>query len=146
MSTIYRGLSIDASYQVTIHLAKRFQRRFFKKITDEQRQTDRWTPSDGNNSHGLLAGWAHKGVDRVISHWTVRCWTYKVHKVPVIQDCQYRTWNWILLLYNSGRENFVFFSGISFCEIGSLIANLIVITRFSFGMALWNNLFQLIIW
>jgi hypothetical protein len=32
MSTIYRGLSIDASYQVTIHLAKRFQRRFFKKI------------------------------------------------------------------------------------------------------------------
>jgi hypothetical protein len=56
MSTIYRGLSIDASYQVTIHLAKRFQRRFFKKITDEQQQTDRWTPSDGNNSHGLLAG------------------------------------------------------------------------------------------
>ena len=30
MSNLYRGLSIDASYQVWIHLAKRFQRRFFR--------------------------------------------------------------------------------------------------------------------
>jgi hypothetical protein len=30
ISTIYRGLSIDASYQVSVHLAKRFQRRRFK--------------------------------------------------------------------------------------------------------------------
>ena len=29
MSTIYRGPSIDASYQVTVHLAKQFQRRRF---------------------------------------------------------------------------------------------------------------------
>jgi hypothetical protein len=28
MSNIYRGLSIDAFYQVSVHLAKRFQRRF----------------------------------------------------------------------------------------------------------------------
>jgi hypothetical protein len=27
MNNIYRGHSIDASYQVSIHLAKRFQRR-----------------------------------------------------------------------------------------------------------------------
>jgi hypothetical protein len=26
----YRGPSIDASYQVSVHLAKLFQRRFFK--------------------------------------------------------------------------------------------------------------------
>jgi hypothetical protein len=32
MSTSYRGTSIDASYQVSVHLAKRFQRRRFKKI------------------------------------------------------------------------------------------------------------------
>jgi hypothetical protein len=31
MSNLYRGHSIDASYQVSVHLAKRFQRRF-KKI------------------------------------------------------------------------------------------------------------------
>jgi hypothetical protein len=29
MSTLYRGPSIDASYQVSVHLAKRFQRRRF---------------------------------------------------------------------------------------------------------------------
>ena len=32
MSTLYRGHDIDASYQVSVHLAKRFQRRRFKKI------------------------------------------------------------------------------------------------------------------
>jgi hypothetical protein len=31
MSNLYRGHDIDASYQVSVHLAKRFQRRF-KKI------------------------------------------------------------------------------------------------------------------
>ena len=29
MSTPYRGSSTDASYQVTVHLAKRFKRRIF---------------------------------------------------------------------------------------------------------------------
>jgi hypothetical protein len=32
MSSLYRGTSIDASYQVSVHLAKRFQRRRFLKI------------------------------------------------------------------------------------------------------------------
>jgi hypothetical protein len=32
MSNLHRGPSIDASYQVSVHLAKRFQRRRFKKI------------------------------------------------------------------------------------------------------------------
>jgi hypothetical protein len=32
MSILYRGPSIDASYQVSVQLAKRFQRRRFKKI------------------------------------------------------------------------------------------------------------------
>jgi hypothetical protein len=31
MSNIHRGLPIDASYQVSVHLAKRFQRRRFNK-------------------------------------------------------------------------------------------------------------------
>jgi hypothetical protein len=30
MNNLYRGPSRDASYQVSIHLAKRFQRRFFR--------------------------------------------------------------------------------------------------------------------
>jgi hypothetical protein len=32
MSNIYRGPAIDASYQVSVHLAKLFQRRRFLKI------------------------------------------------------------------------------------------------------------------
>jgi hypothetical protein len=32
MSNLYRGPVIDASYQVSVHLAKRFQRRRFLKI------------------------------------------------------------------------------------------------------------------
>jgi hypothetical protein len=33
MSNLYRGPAIDASYQVSVHFAKRFQRRRFKKIS-----------------------------------------------------------------------------------------------------------------
>jgi hypothetical protein len=32
MSTLYRGPSIDVSYQVSVHLAKWFQRRKFLEI------------------------------------------------------------------------------------------------------------------
>jgi hypothetical protein len=32
MSNLYRGPAIDASYQVSVHLAKRFQKRRFLKI------------------------------------------------------------------------------------------------------------------
>jgi len=37
MSNLYRGPSIDASYQVSVHLAKRFRgRRFFKSANQKQ--------------------------------------------------------------------------------------------------------------
>ena len=40
MSTLYRGPSIDASYQVSVHLAELFQRRRLKceKLTDNGHQ------------------------------------------------------------------------------------------------------------
>ena len=37
MSTLYRGPSIDASYQVSVHLAMWFQRKRFLEI-DQQKQ------------------------------------------------------------------------------------------------------------
>ena len=45
MRTFNRGPFIDASYQVSVHLAKWFQRRRLKceKLTDDSRRT----PSDG---------------------------------------------------------------------------------------------------
>jgi hypothetical protein len=36
MSILYRGPSIDASYQVSVHLAKRFQRGRFLKISPSE--------------------------------------------------------------------------------------------------------------
>ena len=39
MSNLYKGHSIDASYQVSIHLAEGFQRRLkCEKLTDDGRQ------------------------------------------------------------------------------------------------------------
>ena len=40
MNNLYKGPSIDASYQVSIHLAEGFQRRRLKceKLTDDGRQ------------------------------------------------------------------------------------------------------------
>jgi hypothetical protein len=40
MSKLYRGPSLDASYQVSVHLAKGFQRRRLKceKLTDNGHQ------------------------------------------------------------------------------------------------------------
>jgi hypothetical protein len=54
MSKLKRGPFIDASYQVSVHLAKGFQRRRFKceKLTDD----GRWTPSNGKSSCCLWQG------------------------------------------------------------------------------------------
>ena len=57
MSIFNRGSSIDASYQVSVHLVIRFQRRRFKyeKLTDDGRRT----PIDGKRSCGISARWAN---------------------------------------------------------------------------------------
>ena len=54
MSNLYRGPSIDDSYQVSVHLAEWFQRRRLKceKLTDDRRRM----PSDGKSSHCLSQG------------------------------------------------------------------------------------------
>ena len=54
ISNLYRGPSIDASYQVSVHLAEVFQRKRLKceKLTDDRRRT----PSDGKSSHCLWQG------------------------------------------------------------------------------------------
>jgi hypothetical protein len=53
MSYLYRGHFIDASYQISVHLAEGFQWRRLKceKLTDNRR-----TPSDGKSSHYLWQG------------------------------------------------------------------------------------------
>jgi hypothetical protein len=52
ISNLYRGSSIDASYQVSVHLAEGFQRRRLKceKLTDDRRRM----PSDGKSSRFVI--------------------------------------------------------------------------------------------
>jgi hypothetical protein len=59
MSYLYRRPTIDASYQVSVHLAKEFQRRRLKceKLTEDRRRT----PSDGKSSHCLRQGELKRG-------------------------------------------------------------------------------------
>jgi hypothetical protein len=44
MSNLYRGPSIDASYQVSVRLVKRFQRRRFKKNWPIRNKNCLWWP------------------------------------------------------------------------------------------------------
>ena len=50
MSNLYSGPSIDASYQVSVHLAKRFQRRKFKKNWPIKNKNCLWWPFFFNGS------------------------------------------------------------------------------------------------
>jgi hypothetical protein len=59
MSNLYRGPSIDASYQVSVHLAKRFQRRRFFKIQPIRNKNCLWRPcllTDRNEMSNLYRG------------------------------------------------------------------------------------------
>jgi hypothetical protein len=57
MSNLYRGSSIDASYQVSVHLAKQFQRRRLKTKSANQKQelpvAAMFVNSSGQNEHSL---------------------------------------------------------------------------------------------
>ena len=44
MSNLYRGPSIDASYQISVHLGKRFQKRRFKKNQPIRNKNCLWRP------------------------------------------------------------------------------------------------------
>jgi hypothetical protein len=56
MSILYRGPSIDASYQVSVHLAKGFQRRRFFKIGQSETRiavAAMFVNGSGQNVHSL---------------------------------------------------------------------------------------------
>ena len=53
MSNLYRELSIDASYQVLVHLAKRFQRRFFINQKQELSVADMFVNGLGQNEQSI---------------------------------------------------------------------------------------------
>jgi hypothetical protein len=53
MSNLYRGPSIDASYQVLVHLAKRFQRRRFFRNRPIRPVVAMFIKGSGQNEHSL---------------------------------------------------------------------------------------------
>jgi hypothetical protein len=65
MSNLYSGPSIDASYQVSVHMAEGFQRRRLKceKLTDDGRRA----PSDGKKLTLPLARWAKNSIALVLA-------------------------------------------------------------------------------
>jgi hypothetical protein len=69
ISNLYRGSAIDTSYQMSVHLAKRFQRRRLKceKLTDDRRRT----PSDGKSSHCLGQSELKIKKNNFTNGWTV---------------------------------------------------------------------------
>ena len=69
MSNLYRGPSIDASYQVSVHLAEGFQRRLkCEKLTNDGRRT----PSDGKSSHCLWKGELKRKKNNYLQNTTQR--------------------------------------------------------------------------
>ena len=71
MSNLYRGPSIDASYQVSVHMTEGFQRRRLKceKLTDDRRRT----PSDGKSSRCLWQGELKMYVTLLVRHIIFGC-------------------------------------------------------------------------
>ena len=53
MSNPNRGLSIDGSYQVSVHLAKRFQRRRIKKKQPIRNKNHLWRPCLPTDRDGM---------------------------------------------------------------------------------------------
>jgi hypothetical protein len=56
MSNLYRGPSIDASYQVSVHLVKWFQRRRFLEIHQSEQELPvaaMFVNESGRNEHSL---------------------------------------------------------------------------------------------
>jgi hypothetical protein len=94
MSNLYREHSIDASYQVSVHLAKRFQRRRLKceKLTDDRRRT----PSDGKSSHCLWQGelkkinyvkkkYVNESFSTRYMDWCKYAWIKIFYNIPISQ-------------------------------------------------------------
>jgi hypothetical protein len=87
--------AIDASYQVSLHLAEGFQRRRLKceKLTDDIRRTTddgRWTPSDGKSSHCL---WQRELKTHKLKIYPLKT---KKMKILLISDARFMTVTYLL--------------------------------------------------
>ena len=97
MSSLYGGPSIDASYQVSVHLTKGFQRRRLKCEVNGRR-----TPSDGKSLLPLKLF-----IERTIKdvHYTLPIMIFPntvichVLDTPSIVNCEFLCWSQLLIHY-----------------------------------------------
>ena len=71
ISTIYRGPSIDATYQISVHLGKRFQRRRFFRNQPIKNKNGLWWPcllTDWNLMSKLYRGPSKDASYQVLIH------------------------------------------------------------------------------
>jgi hypothetical protein len=76
MSNLYRGHSIDASYQVSDHLAKRIQRRRFLEINQSGNKNCLWRPcllTDRDEMGNLYRGLSIDASYPVSVHLAKQC-------------------------------------------------------------------------
>jgi hypothetical protein len=85
------GSSIDASYQVSVHLAEGFQRRRLKceKLKDDRRRTTddgRRTPSDGKISHYLWQG--ELKINMISNHaFIINIYSFLIFLFKMVKGC-----------------------------------------------------------
>jgi hypothetical protein len=76
MSNLYRGPSIDASYQVSYHLAKRFQRKScFRNWTIRNKNCLWWPCLEGSVLSFLRAEW------KVSDTGSAQCWASSLQNI-----------------------------------------------------------------
>jgi hypothetical protein len=84
MSNLYRGPSIDASYQVVVHLAKRFQRRRFLRNQQIRNKNGLWWPcllTDQDEMSNLYRGSAIDASYQVSVHLAKRLQRRRFKKI-----------------------------------------------------------------
>jgi hypothetical protein len=71
MSNLYRGPSIDVSYQISVHLGKRFQRRRFFRNQPIKNKNGLWRPcllTDRNKMSNLYRGPSNDASYQILIH------------------------------------------------------------------------------
>ena len=100
MRTLYRGSTIDASYQVSVHLAKRFQRRRFFKNRPIRNKNCLWWPcllTDQDKMSNLYRGPAMDASYQVSVHLTMRFQRRRFFKNRPIRNKNCLWWPCLLI-------------------------------------------------
>ena len=107
MSNLYRGPPIDVSYQVSVHLAKRFQRRRFFRNQPIRKKNFLWRPcllTDRDEMSNRNRGLSINASYQVLVHLAKRFQRRRIEKNQPIRN-KNRLWWPCLLTDRDGMSN-----------------------------------------